>query len=283
MTETMDADVLRRWIGRAETVTDTIRLDPAHLMEMTLDRDPVLASGDPLPALWHWLYFLKSAPISALGRDGHPARGGFLPPVALPRRMWAGGRFRFTSPLRLGEGATRLSTIRRVDPKQGRTGNLCFVTVEHAISGADTGPAFVEEHDIVYREDPAPDAPQPSPPMAEGPWAVTRDFTATEVLLFRYSALTFNGHRIHYDRDYARDVEGHAGLVVHGPLLATLLMDLAVSLRPETAPKSFDFRAVSPIFDNMRFTLNARPDGDMIHLAAIRSDGALAMKARADF
>ncbi|QUJ77918.1 MaoC family dehydratase N-terminal domain-containing protein [Sulfitobacter albidus] len=251
-------------------------------MQMTLDRDATLDDGMALPALWHWLYFLETAPLSGLGRDGHPAKGGFLPPVALPRRMWAGGRLGFMRPLVLGEEARKISTIRAVTPKNGRSGPLCFVTVRHEIAGPD-GPALWEEHDIVYRADPAPGPPAATPTDPVGAdWETTRQIVPSEVMLFRYSALTFNGHRIHYDRDYATGVEGHAGLVVHGPLIATLLADLATSRRGDRM-RAFSFRAVAPVFDTAPFTLHARGDGPREELAAATAEGRIAMRATATF
>lgn len=282
MQPTLDPDILHRWIGKEETQVDTLHLGPANLMEMTLDRAPTLGNGDVLPPLWHWLYFLQSAPLSALGRDGHPARGGFLPPVALPRRMWAGGRFGFHTDLHLGASATKRSVIKDVASKFGRSGPLCFVTVRHEVN-VEGNLAFWEEHDIAYREDPTEGAvPRPTEPIGED-WQHNETVTPSEVMLFRYSALTFNGHRIHYDRDYARSVEGHAGLVVHGPLIATLLMDLAQRTMNGAAPRSFDFRATSPLFDGAPFTLHANRDGDTITLAAATPEGRLAMQATATF
>jgi 3-methylfumaryl-CoA hydratase len=251
-------------------------------MEMTLDRAPLLREGDPLPPLWHWIYFLQSARLSALGRDGHPARGGFLPPVALPRRMWAGGRFGFEHALRIGAQAQKQSRITDVALKTGSTGTLCFVTVRHEVGTADST-AFWEEHDIVYREDPTPDAPRRETPLVGTDWQHSETIHPSEVMLFRYSALTFNGHRIHYDRDYARDVEGHAGLVVHGPLIATLLIDLAQRVADGARPRSFEFRAASPLFDGAPFTLHANRDGNTVTLAAANPQGRLAMQATAGF
>lgn len=283
MQSTVDPDVLRQWIGRSETLEDTLHLGPANLMEMTMDRAPSLSHGDTLPPLWHWLYFLRSAPLHALGRDGHPAKGGFLPPVALPRRMWAGGRFGFDGNLQIGAQVTKKSTIKDVALKTGRTGALCFVTVRHEVGHTGSTPAFWEEHDIVYREDPTPDAPLPKSTPVGDDWHHCETLTPSEVLLFRYSALTFNGHRIHYDRDYARKVEGHGGLVVHGPLIATLLIDMAQRLKQGATPKAFEFRAASPLFDTAPFTLNARDLGDHVELAAATNDGQLAMRAKATF
>jgi 3-methylfumaryl-CoA hydratase len=251
-------------------------------MEMTLDRDPVLHDGDPLPPLWHWLYFLRSAKLGELGRDGHPALGGFLPPVALPRRMWAGGRFGFTTPLPIGVEATKTSTIRDVELKQGRSGALCFVTVRHEIHVGTTHILW-EEHDIVYREEPLSSAAPNSRRVAGSDWEVSECTVATEVMLFRYSALTFNGHRIHYDRDYARNVEAHKGLVVHGPLIATLLADLAVRCNPGHPLVGFEFRAESPLYDNHPFYLKAGRPGGTLPMAAVTSDGFIAVKATAHF
>ena len=282
MQPTLDPDILRQWIGNKEELVETLHLGPANLMEMTLDRAPVLAVGDALPPLWHWLYFLRSAPLSALGRDGHPARGGFLPPVALPRRMWAGGRFGFERDVHIGAQIKKHSTIKDVALKTGRSGALCFVTVRHEIS-AQGKLAFWEEHDIVYREDPSIGAQHNLTAPVGDDWQHSETVTPTEVMLFRYSALTFNGHRIHYDREYARSVEGHAGLVVHGPLIATLLMALAQRVAKGAAPRSFEFRAASPLFDAAPFTLHANRSGDVVELVATTPDGRLAMQATAQF
>ena len=268
------------WIGRSETATDVLRPFPADALAATLDRDERHPTGAALPDLWHWLYFLPLYRLSESGRDGHAAKGGFLPPVPLPRRMWAGSRLRFLGPLTIGDEVRKTSTIARVEPKQGRTGRLCFVTVAHDfhVHGAQ---AIAEEHDIVYREDPAPGAipaaPQPAPAASD----FSRTIRPDPVLLFRYSALTFNGHRIHYDRPYATGVEGYPGLVVHGPLLATLLLDL---LRRQTdAPVArFDFRALATITDTDEFSVHgARRDDGGIRLWVRRHDGALAMDATA--
>lgn len=271
---------LTDWTGRSATATDLLRPFPADALAATLDRDETYPEGAALPDLWHWLYFLPLHRLSDSGRDGHAAKGGFLPPVPLPRRMWAGSRFRFLRPLTIGAEATKTSTIARVEPKQGRSGPLCFVTVSHDVR-QDGQHCIAEEHDIVYREDPAPGAPAPVvQPAPEG-----SDFSRTihpdPVLLFRYSALTFNGHRIHYDQPYATGVEGYPGLVVHGPLLATLLMDL---LRRQTdAPVAeFSFRALATITDTDDFSVHgARRDDGSIRLWARRADGALAMDADA--
>ena len=235
------------WIGRAETATDSLEVARSRALSAAFGQDAALRAGDPLPPLHHWLYFWDVRPPAALGADGHPARGGFLPPVTLPRRMWAGGRLTFLQPLRAGKTATRVSTIQSVQAKSGRSGSLVFVTVRHELSGAD-GPAIVEEQDIVYRDASATGAgAAPAGTTAPiAPWV--QDIFPDSVLLFRYSALTMNGHRIHYDQPFTRDEEGYPGLVVHGPLQATLLVDLAARrlAKPITA---FSFRGQSPAFD----------------------------------
>ncbi len=269
------------WIGRSEVHTDVLREQPARFMQATLGRESDIETGDPLPPLWHWLYFLEAKSAQELGRDGHPEKGGFLPPVELPRRMWAGGRFEFLRPLKMGSHVEKKSTIKSITEKEGRTGKLCFVTVEHKISDPE-GLALTEEHDIVYREDPAPDAPKPTPNKAPEYAEFSEKIEPTQVMLFRYSALTFNGHRIHYDVDYARTVEGYDGLVFHGPLTATLLVDLAARTFNKQ-PKSFSFKGLAPIADNIPFWIEGNTNETEMDLWARRSDGALAMKAKAVF
>jgi len=276
----MDIEHLKTWIDRQEVLHDRLGHFPVAALSATLDRDdPEPADGDPLPPLWHWLYFLPRARQSEIGPDGHPKRGGFLPPVPLPRRMWAGGRLTFHQPLHLGEAVARTSTIADVSMKSGRSGNLVFVLVRHAISGP-AGLAITEEHDIVYRDAPAPGEapPAPRPAPAEAAWQ--RDIVPDDVLLFRYSALTFNGHRIHYDRRYVTTEEGYPGLIVHGPLLATLLLDLF--RRNSAQPvKSFSFRAMAPVFDTTPFSVCGTPSGDGAKLWVRHADGSLAMEATA--
>ena len=230
---------------------------------------------------WHWLYFLPLHRQSEIGPDGHAKRGGFLPPVPLPRRMWAGGRFQFIKPLRVGDAIRRTSQIVDVTMKDGRSGALVFVLVRHHIGNAD-GVAIVEEHDIVYRGlPPAGEAP-PAPPKAPDGAVWKRGIEPDDVLLFRYSALTFNGHRIHYDRRYVTETEGYPGLIVHGPLIATLLTDL-VRRNSTTPMTSFKFKAVSPLFDIAPFSVNGIPsaDGKQVKLWAQGAAGQLAMDAEA--
>lgn len=272
---------LADWIGRSETRHDILHPQPARFMQATLDHAPSLDIGDPLPPLWHWLYFLDARPLGELGRDAHPKKGGFLPPVPLPRRMWAGGRLTFHAPIPIGSSLTKTSTIRSVAEKTGRSGPLCFVTVEHLFH-LDGDLALSEEHDIVYRADPDPDAPAPEPAAAPANPDFGEPVTPSEVMLFRYSALTFNGHRIHYDVDYARQVEGYEGLVFHGPLTATLLVGLAAD-RKGRMPRAFSFTARAPLAGLHPFSIHGRAEGDDIALWARRHDGACAMQATARF
>jgi len=252
----------RSWIGRAESVDDTVDPVRARALHATLDLPDVPPGpGDPLPPLWHWLYFWTAPPASTLGPDGHPERGGFLPPIELPRRMWAGSRVAFARPLPVGSVARRTSTISDVRMTRGRSGPLAFVTVRHEISVAGEV-CIVDDQEIVYRAAPDPGAQaqagDPAPPQSL--WR--REWRADPVLLFRYSALTFNGHRIHYDQPYATGVEGYPGLVVHGPLLATLMIELVRAHSSPAAITAFAFRARRPIFDGASFTVCGTPAAD---------------------
>ena len=279
---TMNLDRLREWIGRSETQIDFATAVPYAALSATLDReDAEPANGTEVPPLWHWLYFLPMAPMSDVGPDGHPKRGGFLPPVPLPRRMFAGGRFEFHHPLKIGERMSRTSRITDVSSKEGRSGKLVFVTVRHEIAN-EGGVALGEEHDIVYRENPRADAPVSKPTPAPAGETFSREILPNPVLLFRYSALTFNSHRIHYDRPYVTEVEGYPGLIVHGPLIATLLVDLLRRNLPQANVHRFSFRAIRPLFDIHRFTVCGRRDGDRIALWARDQDGWLAMEASAE-
>jgi 3-methylfumaryl-CoA hydratase len=269
------------WVGRSEERADRVTEAPVRLMQATLDAADPGALPSELPPLWHWLYFLPSERQSNLGADGHAKRGGFLPPITLPRRMWAGGRLQFLRPLTVGEPIRRVSTIKSVQGKSGRSGELVFVTVLHEISDA-RGIAIREEHDIVYRDAPAPGAPAPQPPAAPTDEQFSRIITPDPVLLMRYSALTFNGHRIHYDRSYVVQEEGYPGLVVHGPLIATLLLEELRRAHPDKAIRSFEFKAVSPLFDTASFTVNGKLEGGIAHLWARGPEGQLAMQAKAE-
>ena len=267
------------WIGRSETQYDELAATQTLAAAATFDDSILTQTGvDMIPPLWHWFYFLPRAPQSRLSVDGHPERGTFMPPVPLPRRMFAGSRVTFHAPLRLGVPARRDAVIRSVSVKDGKSGRLAFVTVGYAIRQGDTL-CIDEEQDIVYREPGAPvaaPAAQPFPPAAPHAW--TREVTADSRLLFRFSALTFNAHRIHYDLEYARGEEGYPGLIVHGPLTAVLLANLVrqQSGRPIAA---FSFRGLMPLFDLAPFRLVATPDGDRVECEAQAPDGRVALQA----
>ena len=278
---THPTDDLTAWIGRCETVHDTIGPTPVVALTATLDHPAApVAPGSPLPPLWHWLYFLPMHRQSEIGPDGHAKRGGFMPPVPLPRRMWAGSQFEFLAPVRVGDKVARTSTIADVTSKEGRSGKLVFVRVRHELrcNGAED-PAIVEFHDIVYREARQPGDVEPPPQAAATGAAWQREIVPDDVLLFRYSALTFNGHRIHYDRSYVTQVEGYPGLIVHGPLIATLLMDLLRRQAPGAEVASFRFKAVRPTFDLHPFKVNGQRDGHTVKLWAQDHEGWLTMDA----
>lgn len=276
---------LSAWVGRSETLADTIGPTPVAALTATLDHPAApVEAGTPLPPLWHWLYFLPLHRPSELGPDGHARRGGFLPPVPLPRRMWAGSQFEFRSPIRVGDRVSRTSTIADVANKQGRTGPLVFVKVRHELRcNGELKPALVEFHDIVYREAQGPNDAAAKPQAAPTGAAWQRRIVPDDVLLFRYSALTFNGHRIHYDRRYVTEIEGYPGLVVHGPLIATLLLDMLRRERPGADVATFEFKAIRPTFDLHPFSVNGTPaaDGNSVRLWAADHEGWLTMDARA--
>ncbi|MEM1149186.1 MAG: MaoC family dehydratase N-terminal domain-containing protein [Pseudomonadota bacterium] len=233
--------------------------------------------GAPVPYPWLWACFLSPANKSEIGEDGHPKRGGFLPPISNPRRMWAGSRCTFSAPIHVGQTLRKTSTITSVTEKDGRAGPMVFVTVTHETHLSDTL-AMREEQDIVYMNIPEVFSPPPGKSVPD--CSIVEDVEIDPVLLFRYSALTFNGHRIHYDRPYAKDVEKYPGLVVHGPLQATLLYDLAIRTFPDRTPVSFTFRGNRPLFDFDTVTLNAREgDGDTLELYTANGDGLISMTA----
>ncbi|WPY96396.1 MaoC family dehydratase N-terminal domain-containing protein (plasmid) [Limimaricola variabilis] len=274
----LDIDHLRGWIGREEVQTEPLTGALVARFNATFDRSDPCEDGADAPPMIHLCLGQPNSPAAELGPDGHPARGGFLPPVPLPRRMWAGGAFEFHAPLRIGETVRRRSVIEDVVLKEGRSGPLCFVTVIHHVESGGRR-ALTERQDIVYRmaQATAPASPSP-PPAPEGRSRLS--VAATPTLLFRYSALTFNGHRIHYDRSYARDEEGYPGLVVHGPMQATMLLQMAQDIRG-APPARFDFRSLSPLFDTHDFTLNADEEADALRLWTARDAGPVAMEARA--
>jgi 3-methylfumaryl-CoA hydratase len=275
----VDIEALQGWIGRTETARDEITPRLVRELKATLDLDALEADA-PVPLAVHWCLAPPAVNASMIGSDGHPLRGGFLPPVPLPRRMWAGGQVKFRDPLRVGDKVERRSRIVDVALKQGRSGVLCFVSVSHEYFTA-RGLAVEDRQDIVYRDfstvttGTANRANLPAPE-----WR--RDMQADPVLLLRYSALTFNGHRIHYDRPYATNVEGYPGLIVHGPLQATLLIEFAASIQGEP-PKQFHYRAVQPLFDFTPFELCARPTNGGLHLWIQSVEGAQTMDAQASW
>lgn len=275
----LDIEPLKAWIGRQETADDTVAAFPAAALTATLDRDDALGDGDPLPPLWHWIYCHELPKTSELAPNGHEKLGGFMPPIALPRRMYAGGRFVFHRPLRVGEAARRTSTVASLSAKRGASGDLVFLVLRHEIT-APGGTAIVEEQDLVYREAPRPGEPVPEGrrPTMTGVWR--REVPTNEALLFRYSALIFNAHRIHYDHPYCVK-EGYPGLIVHGPLIATLLADL-VRRNTEATMTAFRFRAVRPLFVPSPCIVCGVPKGNAVELWAEDERGALLMEAQAE-
>ncbi|MEP7274995.1 MAG: MaoC family dehydratase N-terminal domain-containing protein [Betaproteobacteria bacterium] len=283
-TASLPYEALRGWIGRTETAVDVVAAAPARALAATLDVARRFEPGDPLPPPWHWQYFLAMSAMGDVGTDGHPRRGGFLPPVPLPRRMWAGSRMTFFAPLRIGDTIARTSRIVDVTVKEGRSGTLVFVKVSHEITGPQ-GAALTDEHDIVYRELAQPGDVPPAPRAAPAQSAWRREVHPDPVLLFRYSALTYNSHRIHYDHPYATKVEGYPGLIVHGPLLATLLLDLLLREQPRAVVTHFEFRAMRPVFDVAPFFVCGQPSADAsgAQLWIEGGDGFLCMDATARF
>jgi 3-methylfumaryl-CoA hydratase len=281
MTEKLDIEHLRQWIGRSTEATDTVTAQLVKGLRATLFQEVgEPKTGDAAPFTVHWCLAQPVFPMSMLGPDGHPTRGGFLPPVPLPRRMWAGGEIKFLQPLRVGDESTRTSLIADVQVKTGSTGTLCFVSVEHSIS-SPRGVAIRERQDIVYREmtnsAPASAKAPPPPPKAQHKETHVSD----PVLLFRYSALTFNGHRIHYDRDYVTKVEGYPGLIFHGPLQAALIIELAAKLRSGKPPKKFTYRGLQPLFEGSEFSINANETADGMELWTANAEGQPTMKGTA--
>lgn len=275
-----EIDNLRTWIGRSEVAEDFVTPRLVKSLRATLFMEPGEPKiGDPVPWTTHWCFILDIAAASEIGRDGHPKRGGFLPPVPLPRRMWAGGKTDYVDTIRVGDRLERRTEIADVVFKTGSTGQLCFVTVNHSIL-TGRGLAVQEKQDIVYRGEAGTTAAL-VPPRPTLQAQKTSSLIADPVLLFRYSAVMFNGHRIHYDRDYAMNVEGYGGLVVHGPLQAALLAEMAAQMAGKGL-KSFSHRGMSPLLDGP-FTLNATETPDGLDLWTETPAGALAMKASASW
>jgi 3-methylfumaryl-CoA hydratase len=265
---------LHDWIGRQDTRMERVAREPFHRLNAMLDRHE--GDGDHLPPLGHWLCFLPDAPQADLGADGHPDRTGFMPPIPLPMRMWAGSRLTFAAPIPFEAEITRRSTILDIKEKAGRTGPLAFLTVRHEVFAGSTL-CVTEDLDVVFRDRSGAGDPAPAGEKREA--QVSRAIEPTAALLFRYSALTFNAHRIHYDRDYATKQEGYPGLVVHGPLLATLLVDHFRRHRPTAAIRGFSFRAQRPVYDLKPFTVNLTDTKLGADVWANDGDGFVAMNA----
>ncbi|MGB6102279.1 MAG: MaoC family dehydratase N-terminal domain-containing protein [Pusillimonas sp.] len=273
----MTTQGLDAWIGRKESSDDN--LDIGHIQKIALSLDsPAPGHGDPLPLLWQWGLFINGLPYSELGADGHPKRGGFLPPADDRNRMWAGGRLTFLQPLRVGVKGHKESTIVAVQEKEGRTGKLLFVTVKHEYSQGDAL-CISEEQDIVYRE-PSPPKLQGNIPTPDSDWSETVE--PSSIMLFRYSAVTFNGHRIHYDQPYTTGTEGYPGLVVHGPMIATLMCRAFTRAHPDKQATSLSYRGLRPLISPSPFNVQgaltesglaqlwAEQDGTLAHQAELR-------------
>jgi 3-methylfumaryl-CoA hydratase len=278
---TLDIGYLRNWVGREIVETDLATADPVRRFAALLDREDTLPEqGQDLPPLTHWLYFLPHYKQADLKSDGHGKLGGWLPPVPLPRRMFGGARLTFHAPLRVGDAMTRRSKVIKLDLKEGRSGKLVFLTLEQEIS-TRRGVAITELQDIVYRDEAKPQSssnkePPTAPALETLPVAQwSREIDPHPTLLFRFSALTFNAHRIHYDVIYAREVEGYRDLVVHGPLTATLLVDLLHRKAPKKPVRQFNFRGLSPLFAGSKFLVCAGPwqDNGAIELWAQNAAG----------
>ncbi|NDW02277.1 MaoC family dehydratase N-terminal domain-containing protein [Salipiger sp. PrR002] len=280
-TPDLDLEHLRGWIGREETASELLTPTIVARLYATLDREGPTDDGAEAPLLTHHCLCQPAAPTAALGPDGHPQRGGFLPPVPLPRRMWAGGALSFKTAPRIGQTVTRRSLVEDVTMKQGRSGRLCFVTVTHHVSSGGRD-VLTERQDIVYRDvTPSRGGPAAAPPPAPT-GEHQRSISTSPERLFRYSALTFNSHRIHFDFPYTTTEEGYPGLVVHGPLQAMLLAQYAADLRGR-APQRFRFRSLSPVFGGAPLLLNAQDSGDALELWTACPDGPVAMEARAEW
>ena len=274
----IDLEHLKQWEGKQEIHEDVISLATAQALAATLDWQNMPEAGDVLANAGHWMHFLPNARQSDIGHDGHPKKGGFLPPVPLPRRMWASGSLDFQAPLRIGEVLKKVSTINSIKHKQGGTGSLVFVEVGHEIYCGETL-AIVDTQNLVYREEPDPSAAPRKPVPPPAPAEFSRTIIPDPVLLFRFSALTFNSHRIHYDRNYAVQEEGYTGLVVHAPLSATLILDLAREYLPEANIEHFEYRAVQPLLDAKPFHVQGCAVDGGLNLWVVDGDGGVTMQA----
>jgi len=280
----LDTAHLEKWIGKTETAEDRLDLWPVKGLMALLDKTPEQwpSEGDALPPTAHWSYFVPRVPQSKIASDGHPVKGDFLPPVPLPRRMWAGSRIRYEAQMPLGEAVTRTARIKSVATKEGRSGLLAFVTVANEYACGDNV-ALIEEQDLVYRDNPPKDAPTPTPrPAPENPeWSM--EIYPDEAQLFRFSAVTLNAHRIHYDYPYVTQEEGYPGLIVHGQLIATFLLEAWQTAQPNATLRAFNFKAMSPAFCGKPLFVEGRhsEQAGQSELWARNSDGGLHMQADA--
>ncbi|WP_345798590.1 itaconyl-CoA hydratase [Castellaniella sp. MT123] len=266
------------WVGHTERCPDNLDVGHAEQVALSVD-DTAPVVGDALPLLWHWAFFVRPQPYELLGEDGHPHRGGFLPLADHRNRMWAGGRIKFLQPLRVGAPAERRSEVRGVVEKEGRTGKLLFVTVAHEYLQGGTL-CISEEQDIVYRE-PSPPRLEGTRPVPQAQWS--ESIEPSPVRLFRYSAVTFNGHRIHYDAPYVREVEGYPGLVVHGPLIATLMMRAFTRTHPGQRVTTLSYRGMRPLIAPRTFQVAGRSDAPQVAQLWAGQDGTLAHWAEIGF
>jgi len=271
------------WIGKKEILNDYSDNRPVAMMQTLLNEEN--KSPADLPHLYHWFYFLPLVNEEDLAVDGHPKKGRFLPPIPFPKRMWAGSRLEFIKPITAHQPIRRESEILKVELKHGKSGDMYFVTVQHSIY-AENELAIIEEQDIVYRDvnNQVQSAPQKQPESSETKaFDYKKSFPIDPVTLFRYSAVTFNGHRIHYDRPYATKEEGYPGLVVHGPLLATLLIHYFKQEHPNKNITHFEFRAVNPVFDFDDFQIYGSINQENGELWIQKENGQICMKAKIFF
>lgn len=278
----IDIEYLKQWEGKQETAEDDITLFSARALAAALDNDVLPEKGDALPLFWEWMYFLPTPRARDTGKDGHPDKGGFLPPVPLPRRMWAAGEVERHRALVIGESASRTSTIESVELKSGSTGTLVFVNVRHDIS--QSGELCISQvQNIVYREQPGERSELPPGKPAPQDADFRKTISPDPVLLFRFSALTYNGHRIHYDRDYAVEEELYPALVVHGPLLVTLLLELQRKYLTDSEIRKFRFRATRPTFDSANFSIAGKcEEGSVLSLWSADDGGNVCMTIKAE-
>ena len=285
-TAALNLDELKTHVGRRQTATDVLHPGPANMLRLTFDRpEPEFKAGDPLPPAWLALYFLPQFRPGELRPDGSPRDAGVVPPMPLPRRMFAGERVRFHKPLRIGDAVRRETELADISLKSGSTGTLVFATVVNRVFGPD-GLALEDERRTVFREEVKAgernQAPRRDPAPTDVPWR--KKVTADPVVLFRFSALTFNSHRIHYDHKWAMETEGYPALVVHGPFTTTQLIDFARDCHPGRTLRGYTTQARAPLFEGATFELRGRPtaDGRAAEFWAVTPDGTIAMSAEVE-